>query len=572
MLRKTIAELINVYDEFSKVNYKIDFKTLGQKKYGVSEEDIEFVTNSIGHKIIDRNIITPENKYYYLTILLGREETIKRFWEQKFYTYEDIIESIKIMPPCMEKIPKNVLEDKDFIKALFTDNKAVTVMINNANYVPNVICEKPTFKKVLIKYLDKVLGRLDGLNNYDYTNLLYFPKYLCDQPLYQNAVLAKMDDIITRIKDDQSFIHHCPEFLIDNQEFLNKYLTILDVECFDSLPAHVIAKKEVRQKCNRTNRVYNSGQVDKDGYDADWLNKKSGLIQFFTLQNGFPIRSKADYETIYRTYIESKLSPENFCIKYGITPLSGFNSFIKRVGDDDFGKKNEITDIKNRINLEYYNKCREIVQKIINNEMTFEQFIKDDNNDFFVENVNYFYEDVLANDVEKNSFTCSLFDYLEKNRYCLHQNFIDFLNGNKNKYLKNFNYIVYNGFDHNPDNLKRFNSYKKLIEEQKKGYKSELLLCIYTLDGKQYVVDGKVIDQAYAYSVDNDLHLCLKGMESLCKRIVVGDLTYEGKTNIKKEEKVETFMDLLEQAKTMEDYLKKMENNFEKTKKKKYYL
>lgn len=68
---------------------------------------------------------------------------------------------------------------------------------------------------------------------------------------------------------------------------------------------------------------------------ASWLDSDGRLVQFFKLEDGFPITSKEDYLFIADVFKNSEMTAYGFCKQYKIDNIEGFRKMLKKVAEND---------------------------------------------------------------------------------------------------------------------------------------------------------------------------------------------------------------------------------------------
>ena len=364
-----------------------------------------------------------------------------------------------------------------------------------------------------------------------------------------------MDDVIKAIDMQASCLLGIPNHMMNDVDFQKKLIANLKPEWYDYLPLSISKLPEIQKKCGRTAKIYMKNGLDKDGYNRDWVNENGEIISFFKLKGNFPIKSKADYYKLYKEYVESKTSIEVFCLKYGIDSIKGFNEFLKRVEAESFEDFFTIKDVKSNVQKKFFISSLEMVKKLVNGDISFEEFFERPQINFNVTKVDMYFK--LLSYSDKNKFACIIMDYFEKNPNLIKENFIKFLTVDKMKPVDSYNTFIRRNLQ-NPKDQAYIQIYRKQIAKlnaQGRTYKRNELYSTYIINGQEYKVDDNVIDEAYAYAVDNNYHRSYISMNFLCKQIATGKLTYSKETEQQKNEMIDCIIQLISEEKTIEDYI-----------------
>ena len=385
---------------------------------------------------------------------------------------------------------------------------------------------------------------------------------LCNRPKIFEKMLNNnfldFDDIIKCIDLYPASILCLPQEVIRNKDFQNKLIENVKTEWYDFLPTSIANNLEVQKKCGRTAKIYLENGLDKNGYNRDWINGNGELIYFFKLKGDFPIKSKLDYYKLYKEYLDSRISVQNFCTKYGIDSIKGFNDFLKRVEAESLEDFSKIKDVKVDVQRNFYNLSKETAKKIVDGEISFEEFLNDSRYNFNSTRIDLYFNTLSFND--RNIFSTIIMDYVEQNPYLVNRNFIKFLTSNNLKPTDSYNTFVRRNLQM-PKDREYIQKYKKQMSKIKgheKMYKRSDLYSTYIIRDKEYKVDDLIIDQAYAYATDNDYHISFISMSYLCKKIATGELTYSKETNAEKEELIDNIISLFKEEKNIEDYISAM--------------
>ena len=553
------------YDKYCNKVYDKNFLDICYD-YNLNNEQISSLLNNKLLEILNKRIINQLNKNICYLLLVTRNKIVISLLENDFIDYDDIIKCIKFMPACLLKINSSILNDPLFVLKLLNDKTVKNLLLKNIEYVPKEILFNEKFV-LNEKNIDIIYESIKNDSSFDFSNLILYPEEILNNPKIRDLIIKNMDCVIKRIEVDQKFINHCPDFLINNKDFLNKYLKVIDPKIYDRLIKRIASIPEVQIKCNRTKKVYLSDSIDRAGYDINWKYDDDEVIEFFTLKGDFPIKSREDYYKIYDKYLDSKLSIHRFCLKYGISSENGFKKFLDRVKAEGYYDNKDISELHHITSTNFFNMSKKEIKRLLDNEITFEDFLSNKNKNFKVSNIGFYYKSVLYGDEEKYKFSCIILDYIDKNPYFLSNKFIEFLSGDNLNLAYNFKLYVLSGLNGDRNAIVKYDVNKKykIIESLSKNWQKEDLYCKYiNKDGNEYCVDDNIVEQAIAYSNDHNYYICLREMIYLCKKITLGEIVYKKEMEEQKEEMIDTIISLLEDAKTIEDYLNIMDK--EKTK------
>lgn len=379
------------------------------------------------------------------------------------------------------------------------------------------------------------------------------------EKMYKND-FVDLNDIIKCIQTYPKCASQLPQEIIKNDNFQKKLLENIQPEWYDFLPTFIANNPEIQKKCGRTGKVYLENGLDKNGYNHDWLNENGELISFFKLEENFPIKSKLDYYKLYKEYIESKISVQNFCNKYGIDSVKGFNEFLKRIESESLEDFSKIKEVKNDVQKNFFISSKETAEKLAKEELDFEEFINNSKYNFNSTKINLYFNALSLND--RNNLAKIIMDYVEKNPYLINENFIKFLTTNNMKPSDSFNTFIRKSISM-PKDKEYIQKYKKQISKirsQERPYKRNDLYSVYIIGEKEYKIDDSIIDQAYAYAIDKNYHMSYISMNYLCKKIATGEIVYSKETEQEKEEMISSIIYLIKEEKTIEDYIAEMKN------------
>lgn len=386
-------------------------------------------------------------------------------------------------------------------------------------------------------------------NKYDFFNKMYHSGFI------------NMNDILECVYKFPTCMTYLPQEVIKDEAFAKEIVKNVKPDWYDFLPYYIANMPEVQEKCNRTAKIYRENGLDSNGYNIDWVNENGELLSFFKLKENFPINSKADYFKLYKEYLESKVSVHAFCGMYGIDSQDGFNKFLKRVEAESFEEFSKIKDIKFDIQKSFYALSKETAKQIINGEITFEDFLNDNRINFNSTKIDLYFNSLSFED--RNKMAHVIMEYVENNPYLLSSRFIDFLTINNLKPTDSFNMFIKRNLKM-PDDKQFFAQYYnelRIIEQQEKSYHRRELYCTYVSNDQRFEVNDNVIDQAYAYAVAKRIHVSKRSMLYLTKEIAKGTIKYEEETNNQKQEMIDSIIKLINEEKSIEDYIETMKQS-----------
>ena len=370
------------------------------------------------------------------------------------------------------------------------------------------------------------------------------------------------NDMIGCIRLVPETLLYVRKFLIKSEEFRTKFIELIEPEWYDYLPYEIANNPVVMKKCNRTAKEQLD---DRFGYiEREWFDENGKIKAFFHLKGNFPIRSINDYYRIYREYIDSKLSVRSFCERYGIDSESGFLDLLDKIKKGSYVASSEIDDVKYIAQRNFYNLSRATAIKLANGELTFEDFFNTAGINFKSSNINIYYNALSSED--KNKFSLNLMKYFEAHTPLFPEKFIVFLTTTKHNALDNYKYFVKGNLvaPKDLDNYKLFVSQFQKLKNQFFNYYRKNMYCTYGIGDNTYEVNDDVIDQAYAYAQDMQLHISNYSMSYLCKEIAMGRLEYSKETKEQKDELIDLILKLVYEEKTIEEYISTMKNQAQK--------
>jgi hypothetical protein len=389
-----------------------------------------------------------------------------------------------------------------------------------------------------------------------------------------------------------------PNTLKNDEDIKNKFICDLTkiadkskLPSYDFLPTQISQNETVKKMYDRTKKIYNSESKDHNGYDTDWLDSNGNIIPFFSLKYDFPIKTKDDYLKIVEIYTKSSLSVPHFCSIYGISSPDGFNRLLKRVGYESYDAQKNIDKIKEDAQKRFLILHKEIAQKIDKGEMTFEDYMKKSTS--LSNKFKWIYEYTALSTTEKKAILDSkskeeaeaeIKEISHEKRSKLMNQVIDYIKNNKyeldvkklyrlfieekdeeieiSKLFKTINGYLYDagiGNQNNFEALKILDKYKgrynKVINED------NVVSKINCIDGKEYIVTSDMENKAISYLENHKIYICGFTVARIAGQIAKGELKYSEPSKL---ENYQVLKSELSQAKSIDDYMNIMENNFER--------
>ena len=351
--------------------------------------------------------------------------------------------------------------------------------------------------------------------------------------------------------------------IAEDKMLMDIFVDNLNIELYDKLPSVLAKVEKVKRKCNRAGQIYDKDsnyEYDKDGYNKEWLDENGNLVEFFKLKNDFPIETKAEYYRLYKEYLEEKTSIPRFCEKYGINSVEGFKRMLERIDAESFDDAKRTSNVKSIVANNYFNLCRDNAIKVINGDISVEEFLNNEKINFYSTRISMFFDYLDQN--QKHVFAIKLFEYFNNNQFLVNENFITFLR--EGKVTPSINYSKYiKGNFKMPEDKKYMPDYNKhlsKLNEHMKTYQRNQLYATYNIGGINYTVDDSIIDQAYAYIKAHNYCLSTLSMNYACKQIVTGKIKYEEETQKEKEKMINDIIELTREQNTIEDYIEEVKS------------
>jgi len=396
-------------------------------------------------------------------------------------------------------------------------------------------------------------------------NIQYMTFIICFRPIVTERLIdANYLDysmLMECVKFYPPCLSYIPVKVISDENFCKLIIENIQPEWYDFLPDSIAGLEEVQKKCSRTARIYSDLGLDKDGYNPDWLNKDGELISFFTLRGNFPINSKLDYYKIYEEYIKSKTSVSTFCKKYGISPVKGFEEFLKRISAESFDDSKHIKSNMREVQKRFFSFSKEMAKKIVSEEIQFETLMSSSQINFNSLNL-----EVLFNSLgpkERRAFSIIIMDYIDNHQVLVSNNFIKLLSNGGKKPIDIFNSLVRPclKMPEDRENIIRFKKQTSKVKGYSELYRRNDLYCTYLIGDQKYEVNDEIIDEAYTFMKNNDYNFSRQSVRYVCKEIATGNLVYEKETRKYKDEMLDGILELIHKEKSMEDYLSMMRDN-----------
>ena len=379
--------------------------------------------------------------------------------------------------------------------------------------------------------------------------------------ILKNGFISK-EEIIDCIRFLPSILLYLPQKVYYDTKFQKLLIANMQPGWYDFLPSIIADMSEVQIKCNRTAKIYSEYGLDANGYNRDWVNSEGMLLNFFTLKANFPIKTKEDYYKLYEEYVKANTSVNNFCERYGISSETGFKKLLERIKAESYEDAMAIKNVGTNVSKDFYFNVQKRAKQLATGELSFEDFISNKNINFYVNNAELYFN-ALDYDGRYN-LAKIIFNYIEANPNFILKNFFIFLKGREVTLLNSFMKLVKSRFKSPDDNdiIKRIsNNTVRIINSHEKPYSRKFLYCKYIKGEETNIVDDAVIDQALAYAEDNGIYKSLAAIAYLSKRIAFGELNYFKESEEKKDSLLESILDLIDQNKDLDAYIKLMKKS-----------
>lgn len=343
-----------------------------------------------------------------------------------------------------------------------------------------------------------------------------------------------------------------------NEYFLKELAeSELDETIFDILPSELRKQENIQKIFKRKIKVYSKHGLDNKGYNREWLNADGNIIEFFKLGGNYQIKSKREYLKLVSLYIESRMMVHDFCQKYYINDVDGFNKLLDRIGKENDEIENEVNEIKSEKQNLYKKNIYNLIVKIVNDSMSLDEYF--DNYYKYTHDIYVFLN--FSNMIGKTrEFVKKVIDYYDN---------VNLLKNNEMHFLfkdgsVNFNTIntLFNQFRYYlkppEDNyyVRRTYEIVKNIGKYKVPF-NELNFpktSVYK-DGKVIEIEKSAIEQAVLYVKDNDIYKSYYSVNCISKDIALGKINYESRHEEKIAELRENILILLGQRKTIDEYI-----------------
>lgn len=375
------------------------------------------------------------------------------------------------------------------------------------------------------------------------------------EKMYQNGFID-LDDVFNCIELFPSCMLDLPQNLLRSDGFVQRMFQCVKPAWYDFLPSFLANNPEIKKICNRNSKVYTSVDgTDKKGYDINWENENGELLVFFSLEGNFPINSKLDYYKLFKEYLESQLSVPNFCKKYGITPISGFHNFLKRIEAENLEEFTKVREVKDNVQKRFYALSKERAEQLSKGELSLEEFFSIPEINFHSSNIRVYFGALSSEG--RNQLAKSILEYVESNSTLMSANLMRFLTCERLKPSDSYNTYIRKNL-YMPQDAAYIQMYKRQITKitgHEKSWKRDGLYGNYIIGEQKFPVDDSVIDQAYAYASDNGYHISFPSLKYLCKQIAAGQISYSQETSQAKAEMINSIIALIREQKTIEDYI-----------------
>lgn len=383
-------------------------------------------------------------------------------------------------------------------------------------------------------------------------NLLKSNFYSIDELASVNA-FEKMFNICS-----PEYFIYIPSNIFNNRYFIEALLNCnVERNIYDYLPKVLRDNSIIQQKFVKKENLYNYSGVDKNGYDREWLDSDGNLIYFFDLANGIEVQNKDDYLKLVDEYLDSDITVLDFCDKYKISSVDGFNKLLERVGKENLDKNAEINDIKSNSQDLFKRSLFRYIDQLMNGSMSFDEYFKK----YYkpVHNIGILINFASIKDCSRD-FAKKIIDF-----YCEYDkpytnNMINFLNKSSVTGINNpFNYFneLKSNLKTPEDNIyfKKISDICNRINKCRAEYFRDTMYITYKINDEIAVVDDGVIDQAIAYVKDNDIYVCAYNMKKIAEDIAFGRINYKIETESLKEKMKNNLNDLLNRVETIDEYI-----------------
>ena len=117
---------------------------------------------------------------------------------------------------------------------------------------------------------------------------------------------------------------------------LERYLSMPEDQVPDSVKEYIVHLEDLKEQRIETNKkLAEIWKVKTAERKESWCDPKGQLLQFFKLDDGFPITSKEDYLFIADVFRNSGMTAYGFCKEYKISSVEGFRKMLQKVADND---------------------------------------------------------------------------------------------------------------------------------------------------------------------------------------------------------------------------------------------
>lgn len=364
------------------------------------------------------------------------------------------------------------------------------------------------------------------------------------------------------LADDPQKISGFPISYFYNELFLKELAeSELDETIFDNLPSELRKQENIQKIFKRKTKIYNKYGLDNNGYNREWLNADGNLIEFFKLGGNYQIKSKREYLKLVSLYIKSRMTVHDFCQKYYINDVDGFNKLLDRIGKENDEIENEVNEIKSEKQNLYKKNVYNLIVKIVNDSMSLDEYF--DNYYKYTHDIYVFLN--FSNMIGKTrEFVKKVIDYYD-NANLIKNNEMHFLFKDGNVNFKTIN-TLFNQFRYylkSPEDnyyVKRIYEIVKNISKYKIQF-NELNFpktSVYK-DGKVIEIEKSAIEQAVLYVKDNDIYKSYYSVNCISKDIALDKINYESRYEEKIAELRENILILLGQRKTIDEYIETIE-------------
>ena len=351
--------------------------------------------------------------------------------------------------------------------------------------------------------------------------------------------LVSDDDIIDMCKNDPEVFMCIPPFFYENHPEIIEILAEKGGSMiYDFLPRDIRKLDIVKEGLQRTKRLYSSSShgTDKDGFNQEWRDKDGNLKHYFSLKGNFNINSKEDYIKIVEKFISEGISAPSFCKKYGISSLKGFKELLERVKEENLGIniKQRITSVNKNNSERFVKTVSEISNEIANGSITIEDYFKD----YYRASHKYDHFMRFGFYNNKEQLLKMIINYIKDNTYaiCLYPMMQFFSAKNALDLATIIMKEVKRSKLNNSDTVRECYSSTNILKKFMTNYNRKTTIGTLIINDVRFEIDDDILDQIIAYIKSNDLYICQYVVNTVARKIVLGEIDFMAETDKQKEE------------------------------------